>query len=169
MEYEEIIRRAYLQIKQKILEQVNLYVKKSFIDLSDAKFSISGLSPKEKAELEERLRKIQQTFPQYLLSCITKRGLSETEIYKKAHLDRRIFSKLRNEENYMPSERTLWAILLAMELNIDEAKEILNEGGFALSYTNKEDVIIRYFFEKRIYDIFLVNEVLDNYGFKPLN
>ena len=69
----------------------------------------------------------------------------------------------------MPSERTLWAILLAMELNIDEAKEILNEGGFALSYTNKEDVIIRYFFEKRIYDIFLVNEVLDNYGFKPLN
>ena len=168
MEYEEIIRRAYLQIKQKLLTQVDLYVKNSFIDLSGAKFSIGRMSPEAQAELEKKLQKIQQTFPQYLLACIAERGLNEVEVYKKAHLDRRVFSKLRNEKDYMPSERTLWAILLAMELNIDEAQEILNEGGFALSYTNKEDVIIRYFFEKRIYDIFLVNEVLDHYGFKPV-
>ena len=170
MGYDEIIYQAVIQVRKKFFEQVDLYLQEKYIDLSagGAKFSIGGLSPKEKAELEERLKRIQQTFPQYLLAYIAKRGLDEVELYKKAHIDRRTFAKLRNEKNYMPSERTIWAILLAMELNINEATDILHEAGFALSYKNKEDTIIRYFFEKRIYDIFLVNEVLDYYGFKTL-
>ena len=57
----------------------------------------------------------------------------------------------------MPSERTLWAIAFAMELDIDEATELLHKGGFALTNTNKEDLIIRFFFENKIYDLFLIN------------
>ena len=120
------------------------------------------------AKLEKKLQQIEETFPQYLLKYIAERGLNEIDLYKKAHLDRRIFSKLRTKKDYMPRKRTILAITLAMELNLDEAQKILSKGGYMLSPIKKEDVIISFFFENQIYDLFLVNEVLDNYGFKPL-
>lgn len=119
--------------------------------------------------IDERLAKFKKTFCDYLLDYISERGMSEVDVYKKARLDRRIFSKIRNAENYMPSKRTVLAIALAMELNIDEAQELLHKGGFALSPADKKDVVMSYFFENRIYDLFTINEVLDHYGFKLFN
>lgn len=119
--------------------------------------------------IDERLAKFKKTFCDYLLDYISERGMSEVDVYKKARLDRRIFSKIRNAENYMPSKRTVLAIALALELNIDEAQEILHKGGFALSPADKKDVVMSYFFENQIYDLFIINEVLDYYGFKPFN
>lgn len=169
MQYDEIIRRAYVEIKRKIFEQIDSYIEKNFVDRSGWKFSIGRSEPSRVKKLLDRIMGVyKQTFPEYLLEYIAERGLSEVDVYKKAHLDRRIFSKLRNESNYMPSERTLWAIALAMELNLDEALDLLHRGGYTLSEHSKEDLIIKFFFENQIYDLFLVNEMLDHYGFKPL-
>ena len=165
LNYDEIIGRAYVDIKRKLFAQIDSYFRKNF---SYTKFSYS-ISREQRAELDARLKNIQDTFPKYLLRYIAERGLNEVDVYKKAHLDRRIFSKLRHEKGYMPSEQTLWAIALAMELTLDEAQELFGEAGYTLSDRVEQDVIIKFFFENRIYDIFLVNEVLDHYGFKPLN
>ena len=166
MNYNEIIGRAYVDIKRKLLAQIDSYLRKNL-----AKYSI-GMSSEERAaldaKLEAKFKRIKETFPKYLLRYIAERGLNQVDVYKRAHLDRRVFSKLRNEENYMPSERTIWAIALAMELTLDEAQALLHEAGYTLSDRLQDDVIMKFFFENRIYDIFLVNEVLDHYGLKPL-
>ena len=164
MTYNEIIGRAYVDIKRKLLAQIDSYLRRNF---SDAKYSWS-MSHEERAALDAKLKRIEETFPKYLLRYIAERGLNQVDVYKRAHLDRRVFSKLRNEENYMPSERTIWAVALAMELTLDEALALFKEAGYTLSDRVKDDVIIKFFFENRIYDIFLINEVLDHYGLKPL-
>ena len=125
-------------------------------------------SLRTKKLLDERLRQVRQTFPQYLLQFIAERGLDEVEVYKRANLDRRIFSKLRNGANYMPSKRTVLLIALAMELPLDEVEDLLYRAGYSLSEYSRKDVIIQFFFEERIYDLFLLNETLDHYGYKPL-
>ena len=168
MTYNEIIGRAYVDIKRKLLAQIDSYLRRNF---SEVKYSIEGPLPGTgglNAKLEAKLKRIKETFPKYLLRYIAERGLNQVDMYKRAHLDRRVFSKLRNEENYMPSERTIWAVALAMELTLDEALKLFNEAGYTLSDRVKDDVIIKFFFENRIYDIFLINEVLDHYGLKPL-
>ncbi|MBQ7704687.1 MAG: hypothetical protein IJT73_04555 [Selenomonadaceae bacterium] len=81
------------------------------------------------------------------------KNLSEVEVYKSAHLDRRIFSKLRNDKNYNPSKYTILAVALGMKLNLEETLTLLQKGGYALSEYSKFD---------------LINEVLDYYEFKPL-
>lgn len=121
------------------------------------------------AAVEERLRLLKLTFPQYLLNFIAERGLNEVDVYKRANLDRRIFSKLRNQKGYMPRKRTIIAIALAMELTLDEAQNLLERGGYSLSEYSKEDVIIAFCFDNKICDLFTVNEALDHYGFKPIS
>lgn len=108
------------------------------------------------------------TFGQCILDLIEKKGLTEVEVYKRAQLDRRIFSKIRRYRNYTPSERTIWAICLALELSLDEALEILGDAGYTFSKYDKQDLIIKFCFENKVYDIFTVNELLNHYGFEPL-
>lgn len=125
--------------------------------------------PFPKAKLADRLKLLKLTFPQYLLNFIAERGLDEVDVYKRANLDRRIFSKLRNQKGYMPRKRTIIAIAFAMELTLDEAQKLLERGGYYLSEYSKEDVIIAFCFDNKIYDLFTVNEALDHYGFKPIS
>ena len=122
-----------------------------------------------KAKLAERLKQLKETFPQYLLNFIAERGLNEVDVYKRARLSRQIFSKLRTQKGYMPRKRTIIAIAFAMELTLDEAQDLLERGGYSLSPSIKEDVIISFFFENKIYDFFEINEALYHFGFKPLN
>lgn len=157
-------------LTEEFLKQIESYLNEKFFDTSGIKYSMdcSGSRSRIQTLLDKIFGRFKQTFPEYLLEYIAQRGLNEVDVYKKAHLDRRMLSKLRNERDYMPSERTLWAIALAMELNLDEALEILHKAGFTLSTHSKEDLIIKFFFENKIYDMFLLNETLDHYGFKPL-
>ena len=119
--------------------------------------------------LEKELQLIKETFPQYLLNFIAERGLNEVDVYKRARLSRQIFSKLRTQKGYMPRKRTIIAIAFAMELTLDEAQDLLERGGYSLSPSIKEDVIISFFFENKIYDFFEINEALYHFGFKSLN
>ena len=152
------------------LERVDSYIsgQRSRVYSTAKVCECMSYSLRTKKLLDERLRQVRQTFPQYLLQFIAERGLDEVEVYKRANLDRRIFSKLRNGANYMPSKRTVLLIALAMELPLDEVEDLLYRAGYALSEYSRKDVIIQFFFEERIYDLFLLNETLDHYGYKPL-
>ena len=123
--------------------------------------SLPGLLKKQ---LDKILTRLEDTFSQRVLKLIKEKGFSDVDIYKKANLNRKIFSKLRKDKNYQPSRNTALALIIALELDEFEVGDLLGRAGFALSNGNKEDVIISFFINNRIYDINLINEALDHYG-----
>lgn len=149
---------------EKLFEPIKNYIDENYH--YPVKYSIKGDFHKNK--VREILEDNKKTFSDYLRELIHEKNLSEVEVYKKAHLDRRIFSKLRNEKDYKPSKRTILAISFGMGLKLEETEKLLKNGGYALSDGDKFDLIIKYFFENEIYDLFLINEVLDYYNFKPI-
>ena len=115
-------------------------------------------------KLDELMSRMDETFSQRLLRMIRERHMSDAEVYKKAYVDRRHFAKIRKDENYTPSKKTVLAFAIALELNLDETKDLLRSAGYALSRSSKFDIIVVYFLENRIYDMFDINEVLFEYG-----
>ena len=114
--------------------------------------------------IDDLMNQIEETFSQRLLRMIDERGMSDSEVYNKAYVDRRHFSKIRKDINYTPNKKTVLAFSIALELSLDEAKDLLNSAGYALSRSSKTDIIVAYFLQNKIYDMFEINEILDAYG-----
>lgn len=110
--------------------------------------------------LEDLIDEVDETFSEYLLRMIDYKGLKDPDVYKKANIDRRLFSKIRSNKHYQPSKNTALALAFALELNLDETKDMLNKAGYALSNSNKVDIIFKYFIEQNNYNIYELNEVL---------
>ena len=115
-------------------------------------------------KLDSLIDQIDETFSQRLLRMIDERGMTDAEAYNKAYVDRRHFSKIRNDATYAPTKKTVLAFAIALELSVDETKDLLNSAGFSLSRSSKLDIIVEYFLENEIYDTFEINEVLYDYG-----
>lgn len=105
------------------------------------------------------------TFNERLFLLIDRTEQHDSDIYKKARIDRRLFSKIRCNEKYIPSKKTVIALCLALELSRDEADLLLSSAGYSLSPANDYDLIIAFCIDKKIYDFFDMNEVLLHFGF----
>ncbi len=114
--------------------------------------------------IDNLMNQLEETFSQRLLRMIDERGMTDSEAYTKAYVDRRHFSKIRKDVNYVPNKKTVLAFTIALELSLDEAKDLLASAGFALSRSSKTDIIVAYFLQNKIYDMFEINDVLDAYG-----
>lgn len=114
--------------------------------------------------IEDLMNQREETFSERLLRMIDERGMTDSEAYTKAYIDRRHFSKIRKDVNYVPNKKTVLAFTIALKLSLDEAKDLLASAGFALSRSSKTDIIVAYFLQNKIYDMFEINDVLNAYG-----
>ena len=110
--------------------------------------------------LEELLRKTDAGFSETLLQLIDRSGKTDAEVYKRANVDRKLFSKIRNHPDYRPSKPTALAFALALELDLEETKDLIGRAGYALTNSSKFDVIIMYFIREKNYNLFDINAAL---------
>ena len=117
-------------------------------------------APMAPNSLDDLLKELDAGFSETLLKLIARTGKKESEVYKKANVDRKLFSKIRNDPGYRPSKTTALAFAVALELDLEETKDLLARAGYALSHSSKGDVIVEFFIRQGQYNIHQINEAL---------
>ncbi len=152
-------RRKLLDVEEKALSDASVMMAPFMVSETAAAPAAAGL--------DDLVGNLDEPFSATLLRLIDATGKKDAEIYRRANIDRRLFSKIRSNEHYAPSKPTVLAFAVALELSLDQTEDLLERAGFALSHSRKFDVIVEYFITSRKFDIFEINEVLFSYD-QPL-
>ena len=174
--YIVIFDRAAYQISGRLFADIAEYIDDRYVDAhTDCRrerlrmmSSFDCRAPSVRAEassaddggLDALLAHLDAGFSETLLRLIDRSGKKDSEIYKRANVDRKLFSKIRGNPDYRPSKPTAIAFAIALELDMDETRDLIARAGYALSASSRFDVIIEYFIERKRYDIFEINEAL---------
>ena len=174
MVYIVIFDKAAYQISEKLFADIAEYIDDNYVDahtdyrresmrlqaptMAYEVCESKCLMPEE--DLDSKLKMMDESFSEMLLRKIDEKGMTDAECYKKANIDRKLFSKIRSNMQYKPSKQTAIAFAIALELDLDETEDMLRKAGFALSHSNKFDVIIEYFISCGNYNVFEINQVL---------
>ncbi len=124
---------------------------------------------KSKRSLDEVISEVSESWQESLFRLIDEKGYSDTEVYKRAGIDRKLFSKIRCSRDYRPKKNTAIAFAIALRLNLDETKDFLMRAGFALSKSSRFDLIIQFFIENGIYDLITIETALYDHNEQALS
>lgn len=184
--YLAVFDKTAFIVSEQLMGEVASYINENYIDthefrrrklldvekqsIAEANSSVFGSLPQamETADsLEDLVDNLDEPFSDTLLKIIDRKGKTDVEVYKRANIDRKLFSKIRSIKGYTPKKPTILALAIALELSLDETDDLLERAGYALSHASKLDVIVEYFIVSKKYNIYDINEVLFKYD-QPL-
>ena len=145
---------------------------KEYVFVEDSMPAPSAMAPQDEdaaieemeSKLAERMEHMSDTFPEYLLYLIQQKGMKNAEVYKRAIVDKKVFSKIKNNPDYHPQKLTALCLCVGARLNMDETRDLLARAGYALSPCSKTDIIFSYFIEHGIYDMIELDIQLEEHG-----
>ena len=169
MEHEMMIylvvydRKAY-ELSSQLFSSVQSFIDENYVKEEEACGYLSRRSicmvRETPRKLEDLMAELDEDFSECVMRHIVQKDYSYPDVYKRANIDRKLFSKIKNKKGYQPGKNTAIAIAIGLRLNLDETKDLLGKAGYALTHSSKTDVIIEYFLEQGNYDIHEINEVL---------
>lgn len=162
-------------ITEELRKALDDYIKENYVEQQEripdyskdekaTKDSGKVFSKKETFSLDQLMEEVGESFHEMLFLRIDTSGMTDVEVYKRANIDRKLFSKIRSNPAYHPRKNTVLALAVALELSLDETVDLLARAEYALSPGNKGDLIVRYFIEHGIFDINTINYALYEYG-----
>ncbi|MCP8969951.1 hypothetical protein [Ectobacillus ponti] len=152
-------------LKQELLQELEEYVQSQSLFAPELQ-RVMEAPASELDDFIERRRK--PSLRQMLFHFIDQAGMSDPEVYKKAGMDRKLFSKIRSNPDYRPKKNTILALAFALELDQSDTEDLLNTAGYSLSDSETFDLVIQFCLERQIYDLHDVNAALDHFRLEPL-
>ena len=166
--YLVVFDKAAYTLSDKLFRSIRAYIDDNYAEgpaflrrkLCNATSFTVCEAPSTFRNLDDVVRHVDESFSEMLLRLIDESGRTDSDVYRRANLDRRLFSKIRSNLQYRPSKNTALALAVALELNLDQTADLLRRAGYALSPSSRFDLIVEYFIREGNYNIFEINEAL---------